>query len=47
KVNYRNHILKINVTQNGTSFELEKGDDLVILVDGKKVAVSPNDLVTV
>ncbi|MEM6685879.1 MAG: glycoside hydrolase family 65 protein [Bacteroidota bacterium] len=47
KVNYRTHILKINVTQNGTSFELEKGDDLVILVDGKKVAVSPNDLVTV
>ncbi|EDP96602.1 glycoside hydrolase family 65 protein [Kordia algicida OT-1] len=47
KVNYRNHILKINVTQDGTSFELEKGDDLVILVDGKKVAVSPNDLVTV
>ena len=47
KVNYRNHILKINVTHNGTSFELEKGDDLVILVDGKKVAVSPNDLVTV
>lgn len=47
KVNYRNHILKINVTHEGTSFELEKGDDLVILVDGKKVAVSPNDLVTV
>jgi maltose phosphorylase len=47
KINYRNHILKINVTQDGTSFELEKGDDLVILVDGKKVAVSPNDLVTV
>ena len=47
KVNFRNHILKINVTQDGTSFELEKGDDLVILVDGKKVAVSPNDLVTV
>ncbi|PTX60172.1 maltose phosphorylase [Kordia periserrulae] len=47
KVNYRNHILKINVTQNGTTFELEKGDNLVILVDGKKVAVSPNDLVTV
>ena len=47
KVNFRNHILKINVTHNGTSFELEKGDNLVILVDGKKVAVSPNDLVTV
>lgn len=47
KVNYRNHILKINVTHEGTSFELEKGNDLVILVNGKKVAVSPNDLVTV
>lgn len=47
KVNYRNHILKINVTQNATSFELEKGDDIIILVDGKKVTVSPNDLVTV
>ncbi|MBC8757621.1 glycoside hydrolase family 65 protein [Kordia sp. YSTF-M3] len=47
KVNFRNHILKINVTHKGTSFELEKGDDLIILVDGKKVAVSPNDLVTV
>lgn len=47
KVNYRNHILKINVTHDGTSFELEKGNDLVILVNGKKVAVSPNNLVTV
>ena len=47
KVNFRNHILKINVTHDGTSFELEKGKDLVILVDGKKVAVSPNNLVTV
>ncbi|WP_046743235.1 glycoside hydrolase family 65 protein [Kordia zhangzhouensis] len=47
KVNFRNQILKINVTHKGTSFELEKGNNLVILVDGKKVAVSPNDLVTV
>jgi len=47
KVNFRNHILKINVTHDGTSFELEKGSDLIILVDGKKIAVSPDNLVTV
>lgn len=46
-INFRNQILKINVTQNETNFELIHGDKLSILVNGEKVEVSPNNLVTV
>jgi maltose phosphorylase len=47
KINFRNQILKINVTQNKTNFELLNGEELSILVNGKVVVVSPNNLVTV
>jgi len=47
KVNFRNQILKVNVSQNDTEFELEGTNNLEILVRGKKVNISPDDLVTV
>lgn len=47
KINFRNQILKIDVAQNGTSFKLEGDSDLTIMVNGKSVEISPNQLVTV
>ena len=47
KVNFRNQILKINITQNSTKFELKGDSELNILVNGKEVVIKPNNLVTV
>lgn len=47
KINFRNQILKINVTQSETNFELVHGDKISILVNGDLVEVRPNNLVTV
>ena len=47
KVNFRNKILKVNVCQGHTHFELEGDDDLDIMVNGNYVSISPNNLVTV
>jgi len=47
KINFRNQILKVNVTQNQTYFELEGSTDLTILVNGKHVTVEPNQMVKV
>ena len=47
KINFRNQILKVNVNQDETNFELDSGDELTILVNGKLVIVTPNNLVTV
>ena len=47
KINFRNQILKVNVSQRETNFELDSGDELTILVNGKLVVVAPNNLVTV
>ena len=47
KINFRNQILKINVNQDETSFELDSGNELTILVNGKTIVVTPNNLVTV
>jgi maltose phosphorylase len=47
KVNFRNQIITVNVSQNGTHFELEGTQEINILVKGKKVTVSPNNLLTV
>ncbi|WP_204344024.1 glycoside hydrolase family 65 protein [Psychroserpens algicola] len=47
KVNFRNLILKIHVTKSETKFELEGHRDLEILVNGKAVTISANNLVTV
>jgi maltose phosphorylase len=47
KVNFRHQILKVNVCQGHTHFELEGNDDLDIVVNGKQISISPNHLVTV
>lgn len=47
KINFRNQILKINVHQDETSFELDSGNELTILVNGKTIVITPNNLVTV
>ncbi|MBP2833607.1 glycoside hydrolase family 65 protein [Aquimarina sp. U1-2] len=46
-VNFRNQILKVNVSQQGTSFTLEGDKPLTIYVDGKEFKISPNTLITV
>jgi len=47
KVNFRNQIITVSVNQNETHFELEGTKDLPILVNGKDVIISPNNMVTV
>ena len=47
KVNFRNQVITINVTQNGTHFELAGKQEIKILVNGELVIVSPNKIVTV
>ncbi|MGA8854638.1 MAG: glycosyl hydrolase family 65 protein, partial [Christiangramia sp.] len=47
KVNFRDRILKINVSSDKTVFSLEGEDSLEILVNGNKVEVSPNTQVSV
>ncbi|MFY9242414.1 MAG: glycoside hydrolase family 65 protein [Polaribacter sp.] len=46
KVNFRNQIIKVNVGQNETYFEIEGNSNLQILVNGEVVNVSPNNLQT-
>ena len=47
KVNFRNQIIKVNACKGHTHFELEGDTDLDILVNGKSVKISPDNLVTV
>ena len=47
KVNFRNAIVKVNVTQNGTHFEMEGERELQVLVNNTLVTIKPNTLVTV
>jgi len=47
KVNFRNQIITVNVNKTDTSFEIDGNYELDILVNGKQVTVSPNNLVTV
>ncbi|MFV8224498.1 glycoside hydrolase family 65 protein [Christiangramia aquimixticola] len=42
KVNFRDRILKIDVTKDSTEFSLEGEESLEILVNGKPLMVSPN-----
>lgn len=46
-VNFRNQILKVNVTHKKITFNLEGDKELTILVDGNKVKITPNSLVTI
>ena len=47
KVNLRNQVITINVSQNGPHFELEGKQEINILVNGESVTVFPNKLLTV
>lgn len=47
KVNFRYQILKVIVNQGKTHFEVDGDKDLQIIVNGEKVTISPNNLVTV
>ncbi|TMM31514.1 glycoside hydrolase family 65 protein [Polaribacter aestuariivivens] len=47
KVNFRNQIITVNVSQNGSVFEIDGNEEINILVNGKLITVSPNNLVTV
>ena len=47
KVNFRHQILKVNVSQKETTFELDGTQDLQILVNDKLISITPNNLVTV
>jgi maltose phosphorylase len=47
KINFRNQIVKVNVCQNKTNFELDGNKDLQILVNDKLITITPNNLVTV
>ncbi|WP_054852595.1 glycoside hydrolase family 65 protein [Olleya sp. ITB9] len=47
KVNFRDQILKVNVSQSETTFELEGNADLNIQVNDNSVTVSPNNLVKI
>lgn len=47
KVNFRGKIIKVNACQGHTHFELEGADHLNILVNGKTVRISSDNLVTV
>jgi len=47
KVNFRNQVITVNVTQNGTHFEIDGANEITILVNGELVTISPNNLVTV
>ncbi len=47
KVNFRHQILKVNVKQGHTHFELTGDKELDIIVNGQSITISPNNLVTV
>lgn len=45
KVNFRNTILKVTVTQSGATFHIEEGEDLTLLVNNREVTVLPRKMV--
>ena len=47
KINFRNQLLKVNVSQQETTFIVDGTNDLDIIVNGSKVKISPNTLVKV
>ncbi|PKB44855.1 maltose phosphorylase [Cellulophaga sp. RHA19] len=46
KVNFRNHTIKVSVTQSKNIFELLKGEELTILVNGNSITIKQNNLIT-
>ena len=47
KVNFRNRIIKVHVTPQNTNFELIGSQEVSIRVNGKKVELFPDELITV
>jgi len=47
KINFRDQILKVKVTQDKTSFTLEGSKELNVMVNGKAVTVVPNEVTSV
>ncbi|NNK59490.1 MAG: hypothetical protein HKP00_02650 [Flavobacteriaceae bacterium] len=47
KINFRGQILKVNVANHETNFELDGEKDLQILVNDKLITITPNNLITV
>jgi maltose phosphorylase len=47
KINFRNQVLKISVHPNATEFSLEGDQEITVVVNGERVLVEPNGLVTV
>jgi maltose phosphorylase len=46
-INFRNHILKVKVTQTEIEFELEGTIDLEIRVKNKMITISPNNVIKI
>ena len=46
KINYRNHILKVNVSQKQTTFEMQNGTEMEIFVNNKSVLLQNKVLQT-
>ncbi len=47
KINFRNQIIKVNVCQNETNFELEGNEELQILVNDIPITITPNNLIKI
>jgi maltose phosphorylase len=47
KINFRNQIVQVSVSHEGTSFLLEGTSEINVVVNGKTVVVKPTNLVTV
>jgi maltose phosphorylase len=45
KINFRNQIVQVNVSHDGTTFKLEGVEKLKVFVNGKEVTVEPKQLV--
>jgi maltose phosphorylase len=44
KINFRNHILKVNITADSTEFSLEEGDAMEVYLNGEVIAVRRENL---
>jgi maltose phosphorylase len=47
KINFRNQIIKVSVSQTRTQFSLEGNEEIIVFVNDKEVVVKPDSLITV
>lgn len=47
KINFRNQIVKVAITATSTSFSLDGDEELTLIVNGQKLIINPNVMVTV